>query len=177
MSPTIGAGGGRDPQPSAWRPSRSCDVPSMDAPLLTDDFREFLRLLNANRVEYLVVGGYAVGLHGYPRATVDLDIWIHAAPENADRVLASVRAFGFDLPALESALFVKPDSIVRFGVPPFRIEVMTSIDGVAFTPCRERAVMFEIDGLEVPVIALDDLKVNKRAAGRHQDLADLDNLP
>ena len=70
----------------------------MDAPLLTADFKEFLRLLNANRVDYLLVGGYAVGLHGYPRATVDLDVWVRATPANAERVLASLHEFGFDVP-------------------------------------------------------------------------------
>ena len=149
----------------------------MDAPLLTDDFREFLRLLNANRVEYLLVGGYAVGLHGYPRATVDLDIWVRPNPSNAGRVLASVREFGFDLPTLDPALFVDARSVVRFGVPPFRIEVMTSIDGVEFEACRANAIEFDVDGLGVPVIGLSDLKRNKRAAGRHKDLADLENLP
>ena len=149
----------------------------MDAPLLTDDFREFFRLLNANRVDYLLVGGYAVGLHGYPRATVDLDIWIRRAPDNAERVLASVRAFGFDLPHLTTQLFLDPRSIVRFGLPPFRIEVMTSIDGVEYDECRPRAEMFELDSLTVPTIALADLKTNKAAAGRHKDLADLENLP
>jgi hypothetical protein len=149
----------------------------MDAPQLTADFREFLRLLNANRVEYLLVGGYAVGLHGYPRATIDLDVWIRASDENAARVLSSLGAFGFDVPSLEPRLFVDPRSIVRLGVPPFRIEVMTSIDGVEFAPCRSRAVEFDLDGVSVPVISLPDLKVNKRAAGRHKDLADLENLP
>jgi len=149
----------------------------MDAPLLTDDFNEFLRLLNANRVDYLLVGGYAVGLHGYPRATVDLDVWVRATRDNAERVLLALRSFGFDLPALEPSLFTDPRSIVRFGVPPFRIEVMTSIDGVEFEACRARAVEFDLDGLMVPVISLADLKSNKRAAGRHKDLADLENLP
>ncbi len=149
----------------------------MDAPLLTDDFKEFLRLFNANRVDYLLVGGYAVGLHGYPRATVDLDVWVRATPVNAEQVLRSLRDFGFDLPTLQSSLFTDPRSIVRFGTPPFRIEVMTSIDGVDYDACRARAVEFTLDGLHVPVISLADLKVNKRAAGRHKDLADLDNLP
>jgi len=149
----------------------------MHTPLLTDDFKEFLRLLNASRVDYLLVGGYAVALHGYPRSTVDLDIWIRATPANAECVLAALRAFGFDLPVLEPRLFVDPRSIVRFGVPPFRIEVMTSIDGVEYDACRPRAVEFDIDGVSVPVIALDDLKINKKAAGRHKDLADLENLP
>jgi hypothetical protein len=149
----------------------------MDAPLLTADFKEFLSVLNAHRVDYLLVGGYAVGLHGYPRATVDLDVWVRATPDNARRVLAAVQAFGFDTPALHPGLFTDPQSIVRFGVPPFRIEVMTTIDGVEFEPCRARAFACDLDGVPVNVISLADLKINKRAAGRHKDLADLENLP
>lgn len=149
----------------------------MDTPLLTDDFKEFLRLLNANRVDYLLVGGYAVGLHGYPRATIDLDIWIRASADNAGRVLETLRTFGFDTPALQPHVFLDPRSIVRFGVPPFRIEIMTSIDGVEYDGCRHRAAMLEMDQVVVPVISLEDLKMNKRAAGRHKDLADLDHLP
>jgi hypothetical protein len=152
----------------------------MDAPLLTDDFKEFLRLLNANRVDYLLVGGYAVGLHGYPRATVDLNVWVRATAAtavNAKCVLRSLREFGFDVPVLEPKLFIDARRIVRFGVPPFRIEVMTSIDGVEYDACRARAVEFELDGVAVPVISLADLKVNKRAAGRHKDPADLESLP
>jgi hypothetical protein len=149
----------------------------MDEPLLTADFREFLRMLNAHRVDYLLVGGYAVGIHGYPRATIDLGVWVRAEPENADRVIAAVRDFGFDPLTLRQQLFVDPRSIVRFGVPPFRIEVMTTIDGVEFSPCWSRALTCDLDGVSVPVISLADLKVNKRAAGRHKDLNDLENLP
>jgi hypothetical protein len=149
----------------------------MDVPLLTDDFREFLRLLNASRVDYLLVGGYAVGLHGYPRATIDLDVWVRATPGNAGRVVEALRAFGFDSLSIAPELFVNPRSIVRFGVPPFRIEIMTSIDGVVYDECRASAVEFDMNGLAVPTIALSDLRVNKRAAGRHKDLADLENLP
>ena len=149
----------------------------MDEPLHTDDFKEFLRLLNANRVDYLLVGGYAVGLHGYPRATVDLDIWVSATPENAARVIAALTSFGFESFSLEPHLFIDPRSIVRFGIPPFRIEIMTSIDGVDYGSCSRRAVTFNVEGVQVPVISLADLRVNKRAAGRHKDLADLENLP
>lgn len=149
----------------------------MDAPLLTDDFREFLKSLNASHVDYLLVGGYAVGLHGYPRATVDMDIWVRPERANASRVVAVVQAFGFDTSTLHDELFIKPESIVRFGVPPFRIEIMTTIDGVQFDECFRRAIRFDIDGVPVTVISLSDLKVNKRAAGRHKDLNDLENLP
>ena len=88
-----------------------------------------------------------------------------------------MRAFGFDLPTLQPRLFTDPGSIVRFGTPPFRIEVMTTIDGVEFDACAARADVFELDDLAIPVIALADLKANKKAAGRHKDLADLENLP
>jgi hypothetical protein len=149
----------------------------MDAPLLTDDFKEFLKSLNDNHVEYLLVGGYAVGLHGYPRATIDLHIWVRAQRANAIRVIAALRDFGFTQTELTEDLFLKPESIVRFGVPPFRIEIMTAIDGVQFDACYARSARFTVDSLPVPVISLPDLKTNKRAAGRHKDLNDLENLP
>lgn len=149
----------------------------MAEPQLTDDFKEFLRLLNANSVDYLLVGGYAVAIHGYPRATVDMDVWIRPSQPNAEAIVQALRAFGFDLPDLKAEVFLSPRALVRFGVPPFRIEVMTAIDGVAYDVCRSRALTVDIDGIPVPVIALDDLKANKRAAGRHKDLADLENLP
>ena len=149
----------------------------MDAPLLTDDFKEFLRLFNAHRVEYLVVGGYAVGVHGYPRATVDLDVWVRASSDNATRIVTALHAFGFAATAPDPSLFLSDRTIVRFGVPPFRIELMTSIDGVLFDPCARRALVVDIDGTPVPFISLEDLRTNKRAAGRHKDLNDLENLP
>src|SRR4051794_21249562 len=122
----------------------------MDVPLLTDDFKEFLRLFNENRVDYLLVGGYAVGLHGYPRATVDLDLWVRATTDNADRILKALHSFGFDVPSLQPHLFIDPRSIVRFGVPPFRIEIMTSIDGVEYDRCRKRADTVHVDQMPVP---------------------------
>jgi hypothetical protein len=86
-----------------------------------------VRLLSVPDVDYLIVGGYAVGLHGYPRATIALDIWIASTADNADRMVAALRAFGFDVAALAPGLFLDPASIVRLGTPPFRIEVMTTI--------------------------------------------------
>jgi hypothetical protein len=149
----------------------------MDAPLLTDDFKEFLRLLNVHHVDYLLIGGYAVALHGYPRATIDLDVWVRATQDNAARVVGALQAFGFDSPQLAPRLFLLPDQIVRFGVPPFRIEIMTTISGVTYDECRANAESHEVDGVLVPVISRDDLKRNKRACGRHKDLADLEQLP
>lgn len=82
------------------------------------DFAEFLRSLRSNGVEYLLVGGYAVGLYGYPRATADIDVWVRRSPQNADRVVAAIRSFGFDVPALSAELLLKPDQVIRMGLPP-----------------------------------------------------------
>jgi len=149
----------------------------MDAPQLPDDFSEFLRLLNAHGVEYLLVGGYAVGIHGYPRATIDLDVWVQPTAANADRVVSALRVFGFDVPELESRLFTAPATIVRFGTPPYRIEVRTAIDGVTFDDCRRNALHVSLGDVAVPVLALDDLKTNQRASGRHKNQTALDHLP
>ena len=144
---------------------------------LQADFKDFLSLLNAHRVEYLLIGGYAVGYHGYPRATVDLDVWIARTPANAARVLAALQAFGFSDPVLTIDLFLKADQIIRMGKPPFRIEISTTISGVDFTTCHARRVNGRIDGLQVPVIDLANLRRNKQASGRFKDLDDLENLP
>ena len=144
---------------------------------LPPDFREFLRLLNAHQVEYLLIGGYAVAYHGYPRATADMDIWIATHPRNAARVVAALKEFGFDVPELSVELFQAENQIVRMGVPPVRIEVATGISGVTFAACYADRVIDVLDSLEVSLINLHDLKRNKRAAGRHKDLDDLENLP
>ncbi len=145
---------------------------------LPPDFREFFQLLNANRVEYLLVGGYAVGYHGYPRATVDLDVWVATSPENAHRLLAALEQFGFGKDAGTSIeLLTQPGNVIRMGSPPLRIEIQTVISGVGFAECYSRRVMAGLDGVPVSVISAEDLKANKRAAGRLKDLNDLENLP
>lgn len=149
----------------------------MDPKSLARDFREFLRSLNDHGVEYLVIGGHAVAFHGYPRATADLDVWVGVHPDNAARLVKALREFGFDLPELNIDLFLRPDRIIRMGVPPNRIEIQTGIDGVNFADCRPRGIDSELDGLRIPFISLADLKANKRASGRNKDLADLDYLP
>jgi hypothetical protein len=144
---------------------------------LPPDFKEFLRLLDVHKVEYLLIGGYAVNYHGYPRATADMDIWIAVYPANAERMVAALKEFGFDLPDLSLELFLRPAQIIRLGVPPVRIEIATTISGVDFAECHARRVEDTLDGVSVHVIGLDDLKRNKQASGRHQDLADLEHLP
>jgi len=141
------------------------------------DFSEFLRSLDANGVEYLLVGGFAVALYGYPRATADLDVWISRRRENAERVVASLRQFGFDTPELVPELFEQPDGIIRMGTAPIRIEILNDIDGVDFDECMPRAELRTLSGTNVRVIGLEDLKANKRASGRPKDLDDLLHLP
>ena len=143
---------------------------------LPPDFREFLSLLKAHGVEYLLIGGYAVGYHGYPRATNDLDIWIAIRPDNAERMVAALQEFGFDLPELSVDLFLQETKIVRMGVSPIRIDVTTAISGVEFDQCYTDRVTDTIQGVEVSLISLDQLKVNKRASGRFKDLDDLEHL-
>jgi hypothetical protein len=144
---------------------------------LPPDFKEFLRLLNAREVEYLLVGGYAVGYHGYPRATVDLDVWIAIAPANAEKVVAVLEEFGFRSPELTAELFLEEKRIVRMGVPPLRIEVTTGIDGVSFDECYAERIAAAVDGVPVTLISLRHLKINKQASGRAKDINDLENLP
>jgi hypothetical protein len=144
---------------------------------LPPDFKEFLKLLNEKSVRYLLIGGYAVGYHGYPRATNDMDIWIAVDPNNAGRVIAVLMEFGFDLPELTPDLFLQENKIIRMGNPPMRIEITTGISGVEFEECYISRVKAILAGIEVNIIDLPHLKVNKKAAGRLKDLADLENLP
>jgi len=144
---------------------------------LPQDFKEFLRLLNAHQVEYLLIGGYAVGYFGYPRATADMDIWIAMNPANAEKIVAALKEFGFNLPDLSAELFLKEWQIIRLGLPPVRIEISTTISGVSFDECFAEKEVVELDGEQVNLISLNHLKINKKASGRHQDLADLENLP
>ena len=144
---------------------------------LASDYKEFLRLLRAHGVEYLLIGGWAVGYYGYPRATYDLDVWIATSPANAARVVKALADFGFDVPGLSSDLFLQPDKIVRMGVEPKRIELMTSISGVQFDECYRERLETTMNEVPVSLISLRDLKINKRASGRLKDLADLEQLP
>jgi hypothetical protein len=136
-----------------------------------------LKLLSAHKVEYLLIGGYAVSYHGYPRATVDMDIWISMNSVNADKIVAVLKEFGFNPPDLSPEIFLKEWQIIRLGVPPLRVELNTTISGVNFSECYAERVTDLLGGIEVNLISLKHLKVNKKAAGRHQDMADLENLP
>jgi predicted nucleotidyltransferase len=141
---------------------------------LPRDFKEFLKLLNSKKVEYLVIGGYAVGYYGYPRPTGDMDIWIRSNPDNAQKIVSALEEFGF---TSEPKVFLEENQIVRMGVPPFRLELLTTIDGVDFPNCYAERTRVVLDEVEVSLISLQHLKANKKASGRLKDLNDLENLP
>lgn len=143
---------------------------------LPADFKEFLQLLNSHQVEYLLIGGYAVGYYGYPRATADMDIWIATQPENAAKVVEVLQEFGFGVEELTPDLFLQAEQIIRMGLPPLRIEILTTISGVSFEECYAARQVDSLDGVEVALISLDHLKINKKASGRYKDLNDLEHL-
>lgn len=144
---------------------------------MNEDFLELLSALNAAEARFLVVGAYAVGVHGRPRATKDLDVWVEASPANAARVLSALRQFGAPLGDLAEADLEKPGTGFKMGIPPRRIDILTEISGVSFDDAWPRRIeaTFGPD-VRSQVIGLADLLVNKKAAGRPQDLADVDGL-
>lgn len=144
--------------------------------MLNKDFKEFAGLLNANGVEYLIVGGYALMVHGYPRYTGDIDFWINPAPTNVRALLAALSQFGFASVGLVEADFLKPDAVVQLGYPPARIDLMTAIDGVQFDAAFAQRVVLTIDGVELSVIGRSELITNKSSTGRLKDLSDVQAL-
>ena len=144
--------------------------------MLNQDFKEFIQSLNDNQVHYLVVGGYAIALHGYPRYTKDLDIWIEMAPANAALLVKALEQFGFASLDLKAVDFLGPDQIIQLGYAPNRIDLMTTLPGVEFESCYISRVEVEIDGVSISFIDLKNLKKNKQSTGRLQDLADVERL-
>jgi len=141
---------------------------------VNDDFLDLLSALCAAEVRFLVVGAYAVGIHGHPRATKDLDVWVEASAENAPKVLSALVAFGAPLGDLTQHDLEGPGTGYRMGDPPSRIEILTEISGVRFEDAWPKRLLTPFGAsLKCPVIALDDLLTNKRAAARPQDLADV----
>ena len=143
--------------------------------ILPDDFRDFLRLLNAHKVEFLVVGGHAVSFHGYPRFTHDIDIFVRPALENGQRLLEALQEFGFGTLALTAADFAVSVTIV-LGRAPEEIDLMTYVKGVDLDQVWANRVEGEIDTVPVHFISKEDLIQNKVAVGRPEDLADIARL-
>lgn len=144
--------------------------------MLDQDFKEFIQSLNNNSVQYLIVGGYAVALHGYPRYTKDIDIWIALDQKNADNMVHAIDEFGFGSLGLKTDDFLEPGVFIQLGYPPKRIDIITTLQGIQFAECYQSRVEVEIEGVKVDFIDLENLKKNKRAVGRKQDLADLEKL-
>ena len=144
--------------------------------MLNPDFRDILSAFIEARVEFLVVGGYAMAAHRLPRATKDLDLWVRPSADNAERVLQALDVFGVPRHGLTATDLETEGTIYQVGVPPNRVDVITIVEGVPFEDAwRDRAEV-DIDGLRIPVIGRSHLIVNKRAAGRPQDLLDADLL-
>jgi hypothetical protein len=136
-----------------------------------------LKFLEQHHVEYMVLGGHAVAFYGYPRATLDFDVWVRDTHENAARAFRAMAEYGFPLDGVTEATLAQPGTGVRMGVPPFRLEVINFATGLEFKQAIENASRVMFDEVEGNMISLDDLKANKRATGRNKDLADLDHLP
>ncbi len=138
--------------------------------------REFLALLAKHDVQHMVVGGFAVAAHGFPRYTKDLDIWLACSPPNAIHVIAALAEFGFGSLGLTTQDFETPDLVIQLGYEPNRIDLLTGLTGVRFDDAYPRRLEVEIEGVRVPIIDRHSLAVNKRAFGRPQDLADAEAL-
>jgi len=145
--------------------------------LIPRDFREFIALLNARRVRYLIVGGYAVAYHGYPRATGALDVFIELSRRNAEAMIEVFRRFGFATAGLKPAFFMDKGEVVRLGREPLKLEILNDISGVTFADCYRHRIRARIGGLAINFIDLPRLLENKLAAGRDKDRLDLANLP
>jgi len=143
---------------------------------VSPDFKDLLSAFNAQRVEYLVVGAYALAAHGHVRATGDLDVWIRPDAQNAKRVIQALRVFGAPLHDLEESDLTKPGTVFQIGVAPLRIDVLTSIDDVVFDEAWADRIAAKFLDQSVPVLSVKHLIKNKRAVGRAQDLADLEWL-
>ncbi len=143
---------------------------------LTREFQEFLKLLNAHEVRYLIVGGHAVAYHGHVRNTGDLDIFVAADEGNAHKLVAALQAFGFAMPQLVPALFTQPKSLVRMGREPAKLELMNHISGIIFDEAYPRRAMVTVDGVDMPLLGYEDLLINKQASARPKDLGDIDEL-
>lgn len=146
----------------------------MDTTPLPPDFRDLLKCLNDHGVEYLLIGGWAVVSHGYTRLTNDIDVWIAISPDTAKRVRKSLLAFIGESPTVEE--LQTPDRVIRMGIPPHRVEILTAISGVSFADCYSRRVIRKFDDIDVPVISVADLLVNKLASGRTKDMNDVEYL-
>ena len=140
------------------------------------EFREFAESLMSHGVKFMVIGGYAVTAHGHPRYTGDIDFFVEKSRENAKRIVSTIHDFFGPLPGVTEECYLDEKRMSQFGVPPYRIDILVSILGVDFEDAYSRRQLLPLAGVPVPFIALEDLKKNKLATGRHKDLGDLEAL-
>lgn len=143
---------------------------------INQDFKEFAQLLNAEQVRYLVVGGFAVAFHGYPRFTGDIDFWVEPTVENAQKLIRVLDQFGFGEVGLTSEDFTNPGKVVQLGYPPYRIDIMTGADGIEFKDCWEQKQEHIFEDTKIHFISLHHLRINKQKTGRKKDLDDLEHI-
>ncbi len=140
------------------------------------DFKDLLELFNAYKVKYIIVGGYALAFHGAPRYTGDMDIYVKPESENANRIMKALKDFGFGSAGVTSKDLKKPDNVIQLGVPPVRIDIITSISGITWADAYSGCVDGEYGNIAVKYIGLNEFIINKRTTGRKKDLSDLEAL-
>lgn len=144
--------------------------------MLNKDYKEMLQCLADEKVKFLLVGAYALAAHGYPRATLDIDVWVMPSPDNAEAVLKALRRFGTSMHGLTASDLQQDDTIFQIGVAPRRIDIITGATGLQFEKAFTNSFAVDIEGIQVRIPSLDDLIRNKRASGRTKDLADAEAL-
>lgn len=144
--------------------------------IIQDDLKDLFRLLNEKSVDYVIVGGYAVAFHGFVRATKDIDILFSSTPENIKRLMAALSGFGISASVMEENIFSKPGQIIRIGCPPLMVEFINGVGGVTFKEIWRNRVQGDYGDVRVSFISKDDLLKTKKAAGRPQDIRDIEEL-
>jgi hypothetical protein len=146
----------------------------MEKQQLPEDFKEFIQCLNSNNVKYLLIGGWAVGLYGHPRATKDIDFLIFMDKSNLEKLKAALNDFG--APPVDIDYLSEKGNIIRFGVPPIGIDIINDADGINIEDCYSRKETIMVENIEIPLISKEDLIINKKSSGRLSDLADAEKL-
>ena len=144
--------------------------------MLNEDYRDMLQALSDEKVKFMLIGAYAMAAHGYPRATMDIDIWVMPSPQNADAVLRALLRFGAPLHNLTKEDLQRDETIFQIGVAPRRIDIITAASGLQFEKTYQRSITVNIEGIEMHIPSIDDLIHNKKASGRTKDLADAEVL-
>lgn len=144
--------------------------------MLNDDYKEILHILSKNKVRFLVVGAYAMGVHGYPRATGDLDIWVDSSSDNSELIYKSLMEFGAPLSDINGDTFTEEGIVLQIGIAPRRIDIITLIDGVDFRSAYGEKFVVELEGVTIPFLSKEALIKNKESTGRDKDKVDVQYL-